>query len=93
MLGDLKKLNKLDPGMTVAQVCKILGEPSQKELKAGRTVLKYSLHQWFQGWKPVYLVFGENQLLEEWHVSEEEFMERQKLWLEALKTVDKDIIK
>jgi hypothetical protein len=32
-------------------------------------------------------------LLEEWHVNEEEFMERQKIWLEAWRSIEKRIDK
>ena len=61
--GDIKKLNQLDRGMNQAKVRQILGEPKQKELKAGRTVLKFSLHEWWRGWKPVYLVFDDSETL------------------------------
>lgn len=84
-LGDIKKLNQLDGGMSQSQVREILGEPQQKELKAGKTVLKYSLHGWMRGWKPVYLVFDESGALQEWYVNEEEYIQMQKLWVEAFK--------
>jgi hypothetical protein len=93
MFGNIKKLNQLTSGMTLKQARDVLGEPAQTELKAGKTALKYRLHQWMDGWKPIYLVFNENQLLEEWHVNEEEFMERQKIWLEAWRSIEKRIDK
>ena len=89
-LGDINKLNRLDAGMSQPQVERILGQPKQKELKAGRTILKYSLHQWLVGWKPVYLVFDQNRLLAEWFVNVSEFMERQSLWMEAWKEVGRN---
>ena len=89
-LGDIKKLNQLDRGMNQAQVRQILGEPKQKELKAGRTVLKFSLHEWWRGWKPVFLVFDDSETLIEWYVNEEEYMGMQKLWMNALKPTKHD---
>ncbi len=88
--GDIKKLNQLDRGMSLAQVRQILGEPKQKELKAGRTILKFSLHEWMRGWKPVYLVFDERESLAEWYVNEDEYMGMQKLWMDALKLTKQD---
>ena len=84
-LGDIKKLNEFHRGMSQVEVQQILGKPKQKELKAGKTILKYSLHQWLRGWKPVYLVFDKKKRLVEWFVDEKEFMEYQKLWLDAFK--------
>ncbi len=88
--GDIKKLNQLDRGMNQAQVFKILGEPKQKELKAGRTVLKFSLHEWWRGWKPVYLVLDESGVLTEWYVNEGEYLGMQKLWMDAWKFTKQD---
>ena len=81
--GDIKKLNQLDRGMSPAQVRALLGDPKQKELKAGRTVYKYSLHEWMAGYKPVYVVFDGDDRLAETMVDESEFLEKQKLWLRA----------
>ena len=78
-LGDIAKLNELDRGMSQSQVKEILGKPKHKELKSGKTILKYHLHQWLRGWKPVYLVFDEKEKLVEWFVDEKEFMDYQKL--------------
>jgi hypothetical protein len=87
-LGDIKKLNDLDRGMSQAQVRQILGEPKQKELKAGKTILKYSLHEWMRGWKPVYIVFDEAGTLVEWSVSESEYVKMQEMWMDAMKHID-----
>ncbi len=84
-LGNIKKLKQLDGGMSQSQVREILGEPKRKELKAGTTVLKYSLYELFHGWKPAYLVFDESGALQEWYVDEEEYMKMQKLWVDAFK--------
>jgi hypothetical protein len=85
-LGDIKKLNELDRGMSQLEVQQILGKPKQKELKAGKTILKYSLHQWLRGWKPVYLVFDKKNHLVEWFVNEKEFIDYQKLWMDIFKS-------
>lgn len=83
--GDIKKLNLLDRGMNQEQVLQILGEPRQKELKEGETVLKFSLHEWWKGWKPVYLVFDKDLTLTEWYVNEDEYKGIVKQWMSALK--------
>jgi hypothetical protein len=88
--GSIAKLNQLDRGMSQTQVCQILGDPKFKELKAGRTVLKFSLHEWMQGWKPVYLVFDEGGKLVEWYVNEDEYLGMQKIWLDTLKLIKQD---
>lgn len=88
-MGTLKQLNQLDRGMTEAQVKAILGEPAQKELKAGQTVYKYNLFKLFHGFKPVYVVFDANRQLFEWHVDEEEYRKHQKLWVDAFNVVQK----
>ena len=83
--GDIVKLNELDRGMSQSVVKQILGTPKQKELKGGKTILKYSLHQWFRGWKPVYLLFDDKDRLVEWFVDEKEFLDFHKLWMDAFK--------
>ena len=88
-MGTLKRLNKLDRGMTEAQVKTILGEPAQKELRAGKTVYKYNLFKLFHGFKPVYIIFDENRQLFEWHVDEKEYQRHQKLWVDAFNVVQK----
>lgn len=85
----IRKLNKLDRGMTVAQVRSLLGEPQQKELKAGKTILKYSLFQLFHGWKPAYLVFDDQALLSEWYVNEAEYQAQQRAWIDAFKSMNR----
>lgn len=87
-LGDIKKLNQLDRGMSQVQVRNILGEPQQKELKAGKTILKYSLHEWMRGWKPVYVVLDDTGVVVEWYVNEDEYLQMQKLWMDAIKQID-----
>jgi hypothetical protein len=84
-LGGIKKLNQLDRGMSQAQVRALLGEPKQKELKGGKTILKYSLHEWMRGWKPVYLVFDAADTLFEWYVNEDEYMKMQNMMMDAVK--------
>lgn len=84
-LGDIKKLNLLNKGMTKSEAYQILGEPKHTKVAEGNTILKYSLHEWMCGWKPIYLVFDEKGILLEWYVDEDEYMNIQKIWIEAIK--------
>ena len=83
--GDIAKLNILARGMSQSAVQLLLGRPKQTELKDNKIILKYSLHQWFHGWKPVYLLFNEKDQLVEWFVDEKEFADGQKRWMNYFK--------
>lgn len=83
--GSVSKTNQLMPGMTPSQVKEILGEPSQSQFVADKWVWKYSLHEYWKGWIPYYLVFGkESQKLDSWYANEAEYMQQQQLWLQAM---------
>ena len=83
-LGSITKTNQLAPGMSPAEVKSTLGEPSQTQFIENKWIWKYSLHQYWKGWVPYYLVFGkETQKLEAWYANEAEYMRQQQLWLQA----------
>ena len=83
-LGSIAKTNLLVPGMSVDEVKNILGEPSQTQFVADKWVWRYSLHQYWKGYVPYYLIFGkENKKLEEWYANEAEYTRQQQLWLQA----------
>lgn len=81
-LGSIKKTNQLSPGMTTEQVKSLLGQPSQSQFIQNKIVWKYSLHQYFVGWVPYYLVFDkETQELEAWYANEQEYYQNQQMWM------------
>jgi len=89
-LGSISKTNQLMPGMTPNQVKEILGEPSQTQFVADKWVWKYSLHEYWKGWVPYYLVFGkEGKKLDSWYANEAEYMQQQQLWLQAMPPTQK----
>jgi hypothetical protein len=89
-LGSISKTNHLVPGMSPNEVKSVLGEPSQTQFVANKWVWKYSLHQYWKGWVPYYLVFEkETQKLEAWYANEAEYMQQQQLWLQALPPTQK----
>jgi hypothetical protein len=83
-LGSVSITNQLTPGMTTNEVKEILGEPSQTQFIADKWIWKYSLHQYWKGYIPYYLVFNkETQKLESWYADEAEYQRQQQLWLQA----------
>ena len=89
-LGSISKTNQLTPGMSPSEVKSVLGEASQTQFIANKWVWKYSLHQYWKGWVPYYLVFGkESQKLEAWYANEAEYMQQQQLWLQAFPPTQK----
>ena len=94
-LGSISKTNQLAPGMSPSEVVSILGEASQTQFIANKWIWKYSLHEYWKGWVPYYLVFGkESKKLESWYANEEEYMRQQQLWLQAFppnKNIEVDI--
>ncbi len=83
-LGSISKTNQLSPGMSPSEVVGVLGEASQTQFITNKWVWKYSLHEYWKGWVPYYLVFGkESKKLESWYANEAEYMRQQQLWLQA----------
>ena len=88
-LGSIEKTNQLYPGMTTAQVRSLMGEPSQTQFESDKLVWKYSLHEYWKGFVPYYLVFGRHTgALERWFTNEDEYMRQQQLWLRALTPIE-----
>jgi len=84
-LGSIKNTNDLMPGMSIGEVKKIMGQPSQAQFIGNKLVLKYNLHQYFKGWVPYYLAFDkDSNKLESWFADEQEYYRNQQLWLEAM---------
>jgi len=84
-LGSMKNTNDLMPGMSITEVKKIMGQPSQTQFIGDKLVLRYNLHQYFKGWVPYYLAFDKDaNKLESWFADEQEYYRNQQLWLEAM---------
>jgi len=89
-LGSISKTNQLAPGMAPNDVKAVLGDPSQTNFVANKWIWKYSLHEYWKGWVPYYLVFGkETKKLEAWYANEAEYMQQQQLWLQAFPPAQK----
>jgi hypothetical protein len=85
-LNTVAKSNQLLPGMSIAEVKTLLGSPSQTQFVSERMVWKYSLHEYWKGWVPYYLVFSsEPPALERWYADEGEYQRQQAMWLQALR--------
>lgn len=85
-MGSVEKTNSLAPGMTTEEVRAVLGEPSQSQFADGQLVWKYSLHQYWKGYVPYYLVFNAEKppTLRGWFANEEEYAWQQQLWMQAI---------
>ncbi|MEK6715443.1 MAG: outer membrane protein assembly factor BamE [Candidatus Omnitrophota bacterium] len=84
-LGTIKRTNDLMPGMTMSEVKKVMGQPSQTQFVGDKLVLKYNLHQYYKGWVPYYLAFDrDTNKLAVWFADEQEYYRNQQLWLEAM---------
>jgi len=84
-LGSVAKTAQLAEGMKPAEVLKVLGEPSQVHKVGGHVVWKYSLHEYWKGYVPYYLVFdGNGKKLQSWYADEQEYQRQQSLWINAL---------
>lgn len=73
-----KKINKLQPGMTIDQVEQILGPPETTSLRNGKLSLSYSLHQEWKGNVFYDLTFdGQSRKLESWVENEQRYQQSQ----------------
>ena len=84
-LDSVSKTNRLLPGMGLGEVKALLGAPSQTQFVGEKLVLKYSLHEYWKGWVPYYLVFGdEPPALQRWYADEAEYQRQQALWMQVV---------
>lgn len=77
-LNTAQKVNELKVGMSEAEVTGLLGSPKTTQAVEGKKVLKYSLHEYWKGWVPYYMVFDAGNRLESWYADEKEYQENQK---------------
>lgn len=85
-VNTITRTNDLAPGMSAAEVRKVMGAPSQTQFVADRIVWKYSLHQPWVGYVPYYVVFDGSQHLQSWYADQAEFARQQAMWLAATPT-------
>lgn len=77
-LGSAAKAGQLRIGMSPAEVRAVLGDPGQVRPIADGELWRYSLHQWWVGWVPHYLVFaGEPAQLLDWGANMDEYWQGQ----------------
>ena len=87
-MNSVQKLNQLSPGMSSEQVQEVLGQPKSSEVKGGKLILKYTLHENWKGFVPYYMVFNkDNRTLETWYEDEEEYQRNQAQMAQMLKPV------
>ena len=80
----IKRTQHLRVGMTPAQTHKVLGNPVYVQNYNGNMVEKYHLFR--PGWGTIltYLTFDQSNKLTNWFVSEDEWRQTQRAWLDAL---------
>ncbi len=89
-LGSVAKTNQLALSMKPAEVKAILGDPSQTQFVSDKWVCQYSLHEYWKGYVPYYLVFShESPTLRSWYPDEAEYLRQQQLWLQAIPPTQK----
>ena len=83
-----QKTSQLTPGMPHPEVVKLLGEPKSVQFYGSKVVLKYSLHEYWKGWVPYYLIFNKaTGRLESWYADEEEYQRNQAAWMQAMESI------
>lgn len=74
--------------MSVEEVKVVLGDPSKTHFFSEKWVWTYSLHEYWRGSVPYYLIFSrDSQRLISWYADEAEYMRQQQLWLQAMPPV------
>lgn len=90
-LGSVEKTKHLAVGMKTSQVVALLGEPLESQAGPNKLIWKYSLHEYWKGFVPYYLVFERSSgRLRSWYANEAEYARQQELWLRALTPVQKN---
>ncbi len=80
-LDSAKKTSQLRPQMTYDQVVALLGEPESTELRNGKLVALYWLHEMWKGNIPYDLTFdARSKRLISWKKNEEKLAEEQAYW-------------
>jgi hypothetical protein len=88
-LGTMSKVNELQRGMTTQQVKGLMGAPESTQLINGLPVWRYSLHEYFVGWVPHYLVFNEENQLIGWKANMNEYYANQMMWMSAIESMQR----
>jgi hypothetical protein len=87
-LGSSSKTLALQAGMTTREVPAMLGPPASVQQGPAGSVWKYSLHEYYKGWVPYYLLFaGEPASLQAWAADEAEYQRSQAAWLSVISQI------
>jgi hypothetical protein len=66
-------------------VTALMGAPADVQQGPGGSVWRYSLHEYYKGWVPYYLLFaGQPAALQAWAADEAAYRRTQAAWLAAL---------
>jgi len=85
----VEKTGQLRPGMMHEEVIGILGKPKSVQFIGDKVVLKYSLHEYWKGWVPYYVIFEKRTgKLQEWYADEAEYQQNQAVWMAAFKSFE-----
>jgi len=86
----VEKTAQLRPGMTHEDVVKLLGKPKSVQFTGDKVMLKYSLHEYWKGWVPYYVIFnkGTGKLIE-WYADEAEYQRKQAMWMSVFQEFEK----
>jgi len=89
--GSVEKTSQLHPGMMHENVIKLMGKPKSVQFVGDKVVLKYSLHEYWKGWVPYYLVFEKGSgKLKEWYADEAEYAQNQAMWMSVFDAFEKE---
>ena len=84
-----EKTAQLRPGMMHKEVIGILGKPKSVQFIGDKVVLKYSLHEYWKGWVPYYVIFEKRTgKLQEWYADEAEYQQNQAMWMATFKNFE-----
>jgi len=89
-MNSVEKTGQLYPGMMHPDVVKLLGKPKSVQFVGDKVILKYSLHEYWKGWVPYYMVFEKRTgKLQEWYADEAEYQRNQAMWMSMFKEFEK----
>ena len=75
--------------MSFVEVFEILGQPKSSAFQGGEWIVKYSLHEYWKGWVPYYVVFDkETKQVTHWFADEAEYQQNQQQWMMLLQAME-----
>lgn len=86
-VDSIRKTERLTPGMGHEEVRTAMGDPNYTQMLGSGLVWRYDLNQAWQGYKPLYCIFGQNGKLESWIVDEAEYRWKRQQFLAEMVTL------